>query len=772
MARQLLNLPINVAWVPIATSPDMMDTKFCNKSFPFEWSSSLAISAFEPKAEDLPEEFCHQRVSYFKITCTVTGYQPTKEETDQIIEWPGLSTEDRDRLIEENSYFACYGVLLNLAVFPSSKTKTMLNKNTVDFVDQEVDSALANPLQIGDVAFESEDTQSNFVIDIFPEGGDSKGELAIQRTMTISLPSSSRIEAKVVHSSEGVSAPVLLTAFRDNEVVGTQEAGPEPFFIHELFIDGENINRIVLTSEVEQASLLELTYYVPKSVEVTLNDYPRIIDFQPKVRDLYQSASETGEVLSASISKVSTDKTLAHTETTETGMSLSAKYKPTENSEIAGSLSHKWGETDQDQFSIRTDASRERREKEGMTTQLSQMYNLLTGYHQGTNRAVFLMLPRPHVLESTDRRTFIQGLRAIEGVQEFMLVVTRPEEIEGICIEALLETGHFPEDIDIEQPPDEFEESHEDFTVTGFADNSTIFQNCENFMDEFTVQAGWVIDRRLERKRNPGDPVGSGWDENHPGVAEIANNSNGQANDTLDDYDYRAISDIAVRVKGRICGARAQGDKARFKRVYRVFTRSEEPKSSSSAPDIPIETLIITSRGLCACIKSGEVCPELVPFHTLPDFDFPETDQVVAFRESIVDERPIKINPVLIRPNVSQASRMPPTKDLLRRIQSAMTMSWRLPSRYPAGEIGFTDSDFFKNQVLQALPNDQLNAPITSVEGLPDNVLSSLSDLGSIAEALELGLSEFSRKTGLTLEEAADVRRRLLGIGSRPPNAY
>ena len=50
MATQLLNLPVNIPWKLIAVSQDMMDTQFCNKLFPFQRRSFLAISAFGPKA--------------------------------------------------------------------------------------------------------------------------------------------------------------------------------------------------------------------------------------------------------------------------------------------------------------------------------------------------------------------------------------------------------------------------------------------------------------------------------------------------------------------------------------------------------------------------------------------------------------------------------------------------------------------------------------------------------------------------------------------------
>src|SRR5699024_6704987 len=133
MAQPILNLPTNIPWKQIAVSPDMMDTKFCNKKFPFAWRSSLAISAYEPKPDELPPELCGERITYLKITASITGYQSTAKHTleiakteDQLIKsFPSVPTEDfknaLDRITDE--YFACYGVLLNVAVFPYPSTK-------------------------------------------------------------------------------------------------------------------------------------------------------------------------------------------------------------------------------------------------------------------------------------------------------------------------------------------------------------------------------------------------------------------------------------------------------------------------------------------------------------------------------------------------------------------------------------------------------------------------------------------------------------------------
>lgn len=624
MGTSLLTLPVNIPWKLVAVSPDMMDTSFCDNRFPLVWRSSLAISAYEPKLEELPDVACQGRITYLKITCSITGYQPSRKETaglEEIAEtFADVASKDLreslNKLLAE--YFACYGVLLNVAVFP----------------------------------------------------------LAEERP-------------------------------------------------------------------------------VPRPPD--LSRFPHIIDFEPKVRDLYQTATETGELLTASVGAVKTDKTFSHTETTQTGLSLAASYAPSPDSKISGSLSHQWGETDQDTFSVQTDASRERRERNATTTELSQMYNLLTGYHVGTNRAAFLMLARPHVLQPTDHRTFVQGLRAIEGVQDFFLIVSRPADMPGLSVEVSLETGHFPEDVDIETPEEQYDESSEDFVVTAFADNSTIFENCSSIESDpssvYTIGAGWVVDRHEKRRRASGGAVGSGWDPGHAGVAEIANDSNGQANDSLDKYDYKATSDTSVQVTGRICGERAQGDKARFRRTYRVFTRSEKPRPESSGPHADVSRLVITRRELCACLRSGEACVEAV--------ECPGITPLPG--EVIVAEPKIRMRPGLLNRASTQQSKLPAIKDLMRQIHSTLVNSWRMPDRVEPGKIGFLDSEYLRERLLKILPEDSLRRPVPA-DRVPPQATQALRETATLGELLSLDLAALRRRTGLDMDGAIRLRRRLLGL--------
>src|ERR1700754_4896990 len=112
-----LTLPVDTSWKLLAVSPDMMDTHFCNKRYPFRWRSSLAISAFEPDPATLPTHLCEGRITFLKVTATITGYQPSELETKLgFASFPDVPTEELQRIIGQ--YFACYGVLLNVAVFP------------------------------------------------------------------------------------------------------------------------------------------------------------------------------------------------------------------------------------------------------------------------------------------------------------------------------------------------------------------------------------------------------------------------------------------------------------------------------------------------------------------------------------------------------------------------------------------------------------------------------------------------------------------------------
>jgi len=167
----------------------------------------------------------------------------------------------------------------------------------------------------------------------------------------------------------------------------------------------------------------------------SVDDYPVIIDFEPKKREIYESVSDTNESLSGSSEDLSVGKSNSSTFGVEAsgGFSIGGFG-------ISGSSSYSQQSID----TTTTDSSREARETQSHSTSFSQMYQLFNGYHLGTNRAVFLVAPRPHTVSNSDQTEFnlIDGQRKLEGLQDEFLVIYMPKTLNGFCVQANLDTGH------------------------------------------------------------------------------------------------------------------------------------------------------------------------------------------------------------------------------------------------------------------------------------------------------------------------------------------
>ena len=615
-----LSLPVDVPWTLLSVSPDMMDTSFCDKTFPFEWRSSLAIFGYELPVDDIPEGLCDVRITMLKVTVSITGYEPSTDETKKgYTDFPDVPIEDLSKIIGQ--YWGCWGVLLNVAVFP-----------------------------------------------------------------------------------------------------------------------------------------------FPIDPEAPLDQYPHIVELEPKTRDLYQASTDTAEMLTASKSGVNVGKSQSNTQTQETGLGLHSDYDSgqTPYGDFKGgwTATHQWGSTDTDASTVQTDASRESRETKGTTTNISQLYNLLSGYHLGTNRATFLMLPRPHTLQATDHRTFIQGLRMIEGIQEFFLIVSRPSSAPGLAVEARLETGHFPENIQISVPPPVYDTGSETFLVTADATGGNINSNTTQIESDpsstHNLQSGWVVDRQ-----NPGsDPA-------HQGIMVVSDDSWG-ARDRQGNFNvspqphgqYQATADATVQASGRIWSNGGWGAGAHYNVTFKVFTRSEQPVSNPDGGGGTVTTpFLITARSLCTAFRPNDQCIKSL-----------QVEQVLPrYPVSVVDEPMISLSADYLTPEKLAVTRQPAIKQLMRKLQSAMSNSHRSPTRRPIGQTGFLESDYFKNQIAPFLSNEALASHVGGVEGLPAAVAHGLGNTTTVGEALKLDLSSFARKTGLSIPDAAEARTTLLRGAYRKP---
>lgn len=396
---------------------------------------------------------------------------------------------------------------------------------------------------------------------------------------------------------------------------------------------------------------------------------------------------------------------------------------------------------------MQTDASRERRERYSHTTNISQMYNQLTGYHLGTNRAVFLMLPRLHMVQN-DFQTFVQGLRYIEGVQEFFLVVARSHGIDGLSIEASLETAHFPEDVTPPIPDEKFKPDAEEFVVTCQSEHGASRSIQEFDSASYTVRGGTVIDRTQGDPGHNGIEFLGGQDE----VGAFTDpNPLGSIAERITIFNYQPASDATVQVMGSILQLGGEVRHAALR--FRVHTHSQQPLPRQPGDSaVRFGRFLTVHRALCASFRSGD-CPTVVDVPVAP----PPLPQ-----GSVVDEPIIALNPALLTLTASSASRLPAMKELLGKIQSAMTNSGRLPTRRRPGEVGFLESDYFVEQMTAVLPPAVLGLQIQTVRDLPEAVVNTLGARATIADALQLDLTNFAARTGLTIIDAGKARLTLL----------
>lgn len=658
MSNFRLNLPIDIPWKLVNCSEDMMDKTFCDKKMPSPFRSSISLYTYEPKVEDIPEEYskCGKQITYLKVSCSIIGFQPTEDEKQEIVDLlasvKGVDYSKIDDITRE--YFGCYGVLLNVSVHPPSKDKNDISK------------------------------------------------------------------------------------------------------------------------------------------------YPHIIDFEPKVRDFYQAASETGEVLTSSVSKLSTNKSFGTTDSTQSSWNAGANVKATIpvggipiETGINGSTGQVRTETDQENWGVSTDASRERREAQSTTTQLSQMYNLLTGYHSGTNRASFIMLPRPHILQPTDKRTFVQGLRVIEGVQDFFLIVLRDVDQPILNVDAFLQTGHFPENIPVQDTipkEDQFEFTTKE--VDSFSKKCPGLSLVENAVGSIADGLGGSppyneTDVTSGLQSYDGFEV-DGWefdpnkgDSGHKSISEIKNDD-----DTLNDFEgiffnkhtYKTVSPDSVQIEVKVRNRNGwPGDgagKAKFSRKYRVFLRRKKNTSVSQVADV--SGLLITQRKLCTQITYTDCIGSIDK--TYPGY---KPGEIVTWPGhlvgGIVSEIPFDITPLfdipeLIDPSILEGKVRPPKprgqrsdfafkKGIIRMIQNSMLSASNSPMRNEPGTVGYLQSKHFQKRLVQILPENVLESPIQELDFINPTIKEKISKNVSLKEILTANDFIVSKQYGISKNEILNFRK-------------
>ncbi len=320
-------------------------------------------------------------------------------------------------------------------------------------------------------------------------------------------------------------------------------------------------------------------------------------DFEPKKRELFEAVTSTGQIASGSQSSVSVGKNAVNSESTETFSSFSAGLNfgisIPGGPQIGGGVSGTSGSTNRagsERSEVTTvDRSTERRELSSHSTQLSQLYNLFQSFHVGTNRAVFFMEPRPHVLQS--QATFINGPRALEGIQDIFLVVVRPASITDFCVSVNLQTAHLDTPAQFADDPIEYTELVP-FEVEGVSPPDTPVDKQGYTSKYFTFEApdGWIID--VDKTSEEGINV----TEDKPGWAELPSKTS-----------VESISSARVVLKGQsswqtyftgnwLTGITWHENRGSLKFNLLIHLKKKKPSIRES-----LGSMFINTRNLCCC---------------------------------------------------------------------------------------------------------------------------------------------------------------------------
>lgn len=496
----------------------------------------------------------------------------------------------------------------------------------------------------------------------------------------------------------------------------------------------------------------------PASGDWSWASYPYFSDFEPKKRELYEVVTETGEVMSRSEEKAgvlhggttSYQNESFDKDTTGVKASYSTPETPYGKASVEGSYSHESGNRNVDaaQFqNVRTvDGSREARETYSHTTQLSQMYQLLSSFHLGTNRAMFWVEPRPHLVQRD--RTFVDGPRQLEGIQEFFLVVTRPKDMDDLCVSVSLETLHIGTTVQEGAADPNRQTVALEFPRIGQDGSWEDPDTDRDFPAEdarpYTVPVGWVVDRFAGNTGLGYDIVGS-VDQAGPAQWRVD------------------VTDQNVTLWGKVSERHIEsgvfGDDQRISGHLRysilLYLRRE-----TAAEGAVHHFAVLGDTTVCTCDQRGVAV---------------ERDGPSIVREVSIGATEAELGQPMEHRNAQQW-----TKALSQLVRSSVSA----PDRYPRGEVGFWDLDVMKRplagvrarkgQGRSTIANlvEDGRLPLKGLAGAVREYAASPEVAARTAEELlAASLTDLVESSGLSYKRAASLRAALWAATAASPSS-
>jgi len=542
------------------------------------------------------------------------------------------------------------------------------------------------------------------------------------------------------HTVSYIKVACTITGFQPNpDEVGIKNRKLHSYWNDPAVID--NYTQVVSQYYGCYGAILEVGVS-PSNRDTPVAQYPYFADFEPKKRELYEAVTDTGEVMSRSLENVNVRKGSTTSDSHEVvdifgGASLGVNVGAVG---VKGAVQGQWGTRDvsQEEFTnLRTtDQGRELRETFSHTTQLSQMYHQFTSYHLGTNRAVFFMLPRPHIVQ-TDL-TFVNGPRLLEGIQEILLVVVRPRDVRDICVEAYLETAHIAS-----EPIFAYETSTGTFTLhlekkavevdlDGVDDSQD--QPAET-SETYVPPDGWEVD--LERDGGYKIESTSGERITEAKVSEAARDH------------VTAFGKVTARFQDDTWPDDNEFLDGRLDMVVTVYIRKKAPVITGYN-----QSLWLTGRGVCCC--------PINPFARVPNYEVPS-----IVWESAVGA--LGARGAKLEMNVKEANQM--------RVQIGRLLveSVNHPDRYPVGAVGFAETQFLARTLARLVRTDKHpdNHPVTKIAGLDAAIATKIAKTApkvSRGRLLKMQPAEQMDRFGLDQKEVVKLRRALIGLEGEAPD--
>lgn len=520
----------------------------------------------------------------------------------------------------------------------------------------------------------------------------------------------------------------------------------------------ETLNDAVESYHACYGAMLEVVVAPPQleAIGTRLEDYPYFADFDPKKRELYEQVTDTGEVMSRSLDDVGVrhGQTTSQSHEVRDAVSLGANVSagPKGGPGVSAGLEH--STTDLNQRTTEnvrtTDAERENRETFSHTTQLSQMYHQLNSYHLGTNRAAFFVLPRPHVVQSTDPdgtpRTFVDGPRQLEGIQEFMFVVVRPKSLKEFCVEAYLETAHrvqtpvaaAPEtqSTPLSFPKLDRDEPGADTSIKAYSDFITIEVRAHRTLRFDPPAKGFVIDT-TDPRSTPG----------HEGIHIIQETPIGDAKPLIDiQPDYVEVNCEVLNSITPLLEGGPHNVSSTYALEATIFWKKDAVSSQGYN-----DTLLLTGRAVCSC---GEI-----------RITGPFEKEVSVVYEKV-------LAPVGTPPGrKGEAMPIHDANRLGANIHRAMLQSLSSADRYPRGAVGLLDTQLVAGALARVLRGAATapTARATEWAGIPEGTRKQLTTYAPSITRLQLLQMPLARQVeqfSFSFAEAVELRRILADLAA------